>query len=74
VTYSWRHQNAFSELLSPLGFNVFDLFVVDLMHDFELGEWRRLLTHLLRIIESVDGKLLIELDRRYDAPSLVSVL
>ena len=43
------------------------MFLVDLMHDFELGEWRSLFIHLLRIVEAVDAKLLIELDRRYES-------
>jgi hypothetical protein len=34
------------------------------MHDFELGEWRSLFIHLLRILDAVDGKLLMDLDRR----------
>jgi hypothetical protein len=42
------------------------MFLVDLMHDFELGEWRTLFIHLVRIVEAMDAKLLIELDRRYD--------
>ena len=57
-------QNAFSERLSWFGFNLFDMFVGDLMHDFELGEWRSLLIHLVCILEAVDPNLLIELDRR----------
>jgi hypothetical protein len=50
--------------LAPLGFNFFSIFVPDLMHDFELGEWRSLFVHLLRILDAVDGKLLMDLDRR----------
>jgi hypothetical protein len=57
-------QNAFSEKLGPLGFNLFLMFLVDLMHDFELGVWRFIFIHLLRILESVDVNLLTELDRR----------
>jgi hypothetical protein len=34
------------------------------MHDFELGTWRAIFIHLLRILDSVDSKLLMELDRR----------
>ena len=41
------------------------MFLVDIMHDFELGEWRAVFIHLLRILESVDANLLTELDRRY---------
>jgi hypothetical protein len=40
------------------------MFVVDLMHEFELGVWRALLIHLLRILEAVDKTLVDELDRR----------
>jgi hypothetical protein len=57
-------QNAFSDRLAPLGYDFFSMFVVDLMHDFELGDWRALFIHLLRILDAVDSKLLIELDRR----------
>jgi hypothetical protein len=41
------------------------MFVVDLMHEFELGVWRAVFVHLLRILESVSPALLIELDHRY---------
>ena len=58
-------QNAFSERLSPLGFNLFAIFVVDLMHEFELGVWRALFVHLLRILRAADKTLIHELDRRY---------
>lgn len=37
----------------------------DLMHEFELGVWRSLFIHLLRILESRKSGLLNELDRRY---------
>jgi hypothetical protein len=65
-------QNAFSEKLSPLGFNLFDMFVVDLMHEFELGVWRALFIHLLQILEAVDKTLIHELDNRYVNQSVVS--
>jgi len=57
-------QNAFSDKLFELGFNFFIMFLVDLMHDFELGAWRAVFIHLLRILDCVDPKLLLELDRR----------
>ena len=34
------------------------------MHEFELGVWRAIFIHLLRILQSVDEALLVELDRR----------
>jgi hypothetical protein len=40
------------------------MFVVDLMHEVELGTWRSLFIHLLRILESAGDGLLHELDRR----------
>lgn len=58
-------QNAFSDKLSPLGFNHFQMFVVDLMHEFELGVWKSLFIHLLRMLDAFDSRLLDELDRRY---------
>ena len=36
----------------------------DLMHEFELGVWRAIFIHLLRMLQSVDNDLLVELDRR----------
>lgn len=57
-------QNAFLDKLSPLGFNHFQMLVVDLMHEFELGVWKSLFIHLLRILDAYDKRLLDELDRR----------
>jgi hypothetical protein len=37
----------------------------DLMHEFELGVWRAIFIHLMRILQSLNEDLLIELDRRY---------
>lgn len=45
-------QNAFSERLAGEGFDFFVLLVVDLMHEFELGVWKNLLTHLIRILNA----------------------
>lgn len=36
----------------------------DLMHEVEIGIWKALFIHLLRILESVDGRLLGKLDQR----------
>src|SRR5262245_57089367 len=58
-------QNAFSKRLNHLGFNLFVMLIVDLLHEFELGVWKALLIHLLRMLEAMDKNLLHELDRRY---------
>ena len=57
-------QNAFSERLGHTGFNFFLMLVVDLLHEFELGVWKSILIHLLRIMDSLKGSVLAELDRR----------
>jgi hypothetical protein len=40
------------------------MLVPDLMHEFELGIWKAVFIHLIRILESVDNRLVVELDRR----------
>ncbi|KAG1807920.1 hypothetical protein EV424DRAFT_1543645 [Suillus variegatus] len=57
--------NVLSNRLCPHGFNVFEALVVDLLHEVELGIWRSLLVHLLRIIRSVNKDLVHELDQQY---------
>ena len=61
---TWFRQNAFSARLSQFGFNFHSLFVVDLMHEFELGVWKALFIHLLRILNAADTSLVDELDYR----------
>ncbi|KIM53599.1 hypothetical protein SCLCIDRAFT_79978, partial [Scleroderma citrinum Foug A] len=46
--------NTFSTSLSHLGFNLFCMLVVDLMHEFELGVWKALLTHLICILSATE--------------------
>jgi hypothetical protein len=57
-------QNAFSDKLSPLGFNMFRMLVVDLLHELEIGVWKAVFIHLLRLLDCLDTKLKHELDRR----------
>lgn len=59
-------QNAFSDKLLPLGFNHFQMFIVDLMHEFELGVWKSLFIHLLHMLDAFDNRLLNELDHQYE--------
>lgn len=60
------NQNSFSVQLSHLGFNIFSIFVVDFMHEVELGTWKSLFLHLLRMLDTMDGAL-NKLDSRYAA-------
>ncbi|KJA23581.1 hypothetical protein HYPSUDRAFT_101562, partial [Hypholoma sublateritium FD-334 SS-4] len=48
-------ENAFSVQLSRFGFNLFSIFLVDFMHEFEIGVWKKVFIHLLRILQSIDG-------------------
>ena len=59
-------QNAFVGRLGR-DFNPSKMLAVDLLHEFELGVWKALFTHLIRILYAAasDGKLVTELDRRY---------
>lgn len=57
-------QNAFSQKLSPLGFCLYLMLVVDLLHEFELGVWKNFFIHLLRMLNATDKALVHELDRR----------
>ena len=41
------------------------MLVVDLMHEFELGVWRSLFVHLVRLLHAIDPSTIHEMDRRY---------
>ncbi|KAH9172689.1 hypothetical protein EDB89DRAFT_1832399, partial [Lactarius sanguifluus] len=60
-------RNAFSEILTGVGHDYHKLFVVDLLHEFELGIWQSVLMHLIRMLHSLPGgdALIAELDSRY---------
>lgn len=53
-------------------FNPSKMLVVDLMHEFELGVWKTLFSHLIRLLHAAGGgsdKQVVELDRRYVFPA-----
>lgn len=41
------------------------MLVVDLLHEFELGVWKSIFTHLLRMLQSLEESKVHELDRRF---------
>jgi hypothetical protein len=49
------HQNTFSARLSNHGINMFSLFVVDQLHEFEIGAWKALFMHLMQILHAAGG-------------------
>ena len=57
-------QNSFCERLSPFGFKLYPILVVDLLHEFELGVLKSVLKHLLRIINAVDPREIDILNER----------
>ncbi|KAK0438853.1 uncharacterized protein EV420DRAFT_1651271 [Desarmillaria tabescens] len=59
-----KERNAFSEALLPLGFNFYQMFVPDLMHESESGSWKSLFTHLVRICHAIPGAI-EKLNKRY---------
>ncbi|KNZ74465.1 hypothetical protein J132_06844, partial [Termitomyces sp. J132] len=60
--------NAFSQLLLPNGQNYFDLFVHDLIHEFELGIWRSVFEHLIQMLHTYEPNHIEELDCRLYTP------
>ena len=60
-----HHQNAFVNYLG-CDFNSSQMLVVDLLHEFELGVWKALFTHLICLLHAASwgsNNLVIELDR-----------
>ena len=66
LTNSLTFQNAFSSRLGEVddGFNFFTLLVIDLLHEFELGVWKALLTHLIRILHTQGEDTVMEFNDR----------
>ncbi|KAH6891571.1 hypothetical protein BKA70DRAFT_1537922 [Coprinopsis sp. MPI-PUGE-AT-0042] len=59
-------ENAFLSKLDSFGFNIYDALVVDLLHEVEIGVWKRLYEHLLRLLDAFGKRdLLAELDKRH---------
>jgi len=48
------------------GLNIYTLLTVDLLHEFELGVWKALFTHIVRILSLHPGAV-SEFDKRYQA-------
>jgi len=46
------------------GLNVYSLLVVDLLHEVELGVWKALFTHIIRILQYHSASAVASLDER----------
>ena len=68
-------QNVFIEKLGP-DFDLSRMLVVDLMHEFELGVWKALFLHLIRILFAAapSGRLVAVLDKRYELSAILCVV
>ncbi|PPQ89051.1 hypothetical protein CVT25_006542, partial [Psilocybe cyanescens] len=64
-TSSVPTRNAFSKRLHAHGFNFYNLFVPDLLHEFELGVWKAIFIHLLRILYAYGHDTIQTLNSRY---------
>jgi hypothetical protein len=49
-------------------FDFHSMFVVDMLHEFELGVWKAIFTHLLRLLYAQGGNGILELNERYLKP------
>ena len=58
-------KNTFADVLGALGCNMFRILTVDLMHDFELGVFKSILTHLLQLLYAVNQDAIELLNTRY---------
>lgn len=59
-------QNAFSERIRAVDptFNYHRMLVPDFLNEYEIGDFKALLTHLIRILHALDEELVHELDAR----------
>ena len=57
-------QNTFSERLSPHGFDLYKMLVVDVLHEVELGVWKAVFIQLLRLMEASNKGSINKLDER----------
>ena len=56
-------QNAFSARLGPLGLEHYPMFVVDFLHEIELGVWKAIFTHLVRLLYAHNPNHVHELNK-----------
>ncbi|KAG9089394.1 hypothetical protein FRC06_001569 [Ceratobasidium sp. 370] len=57
--------NAFSDRLHDCKFNIFSSLVVDQLHEIELGVWKSLFLHLIRLLHHNGSQAVTEFNRRF---------
>ncbi|KAI0754052.1 hypothetical protein C8Q80DRAFT_1225985 [Daedaleopsis nitida] len=58
-------RSAMSMRLREHGFNFYSLFVPDFLHEFELGVWKSIFTHFMRILYAAGGDRIQEFNKRF---------
>ncbi|EIW52144.1 uncharacterized protein TRAVEDRAFT_24454 [Trametes versicolor FP-101664 SS1] len=58
-------RSAFSTRLREHGFNFYSLFVPDLLHEFEIGVWKSIFTHILRLLHAVGEDRIQVFNKRF---------
>ncbi|KAI0258587.1 hypothetical protein BC834DRAFT_1045792 [Gloeopeniophorella convolvens] len=58
-------RNALSEKLSQHGFDYHHIFAPNLLHEFELGVWKGIFAHLIRLLAALEGNPIHTLNERY---------
>lgn len=64
-THETHKQSAYSIRLQEHNFNFYSLFAPDFMHEVELGVWRTIFTHYMRILHAVGGDAIQTFNKRY---------
>ncbi|KAF9237846.1 hypothetical protein BU15DRAFT_75648 [Melanogaster broomeanus] len=64
------NRSTFSTRLARFGVNFYSLFVPDLLHEFELGVWKAIFTHLLRVLYAHGDDAIQKLNRSNNASSM----
>ncbi len=63
--HMYSEQSAYSIKLREHNFNFYSLFAPDFMHEVELGVWRTIFTHLMRILHAVGEDSIQTFNKRY---------
>ncbi|KAE9387585.1 hypothetical protein BT96DRAFT_754078, partial [Gymnopus androsaceus JB14] len=64
--FSWvPTRNIFSNRFFKFGMNIYDLLVPDVLHELELGVWKAILLHLIRMVHFLGSKNVQEMNRRF---------
>ncbi|THU91115.1 hypothetical protein K435DRAFT_820952 [Dendrothele bispora CBS 962.96] len=56
--------NSFSKIFSEFGFDYIKMFAVDLLHEIEIGTWKSIPIHLLRLLFASNREMVDELNSR----------